>query len=621
MPRKIDYTKYSNEELIAEITELKKRKKYGLVWDEEREPEKVVTQCKNELPVLKEVKSKAIQNDPDKPTHILIEGDNYHALSVLNYTHQNAIDVIYIDPPYNTGARDWKYNNNFVDDNDMYRHSKWLSFMENRLKQTKNLLSENGVLICTIDHNELNTLGLLLNDIFHNKEITCVTIIHNPSGIQGKNFSHNNEYAYFVHSSSEKEIAPEIRDEKDADVRQFMNTAKGSGTNYLRESGRNCFYPILVKDNEIIGFGDICDDAYHPGSSNINISNGITEIYPIDSNNDERKWVFERRTVENIIDELSLKQNERTNLLEVIRTKNQINYKTVWVDEKFSAKTYGTQLLKQIIDVDFPFPKSLYAVMECIKAVVHDKNNSIILDYFAGSGTTGHAVLELNKQDNGNRKFILSTNNENNIINEVCFPRIQRVIEGYEFEGNEKELLFEEKLNLTKLRKADEIYTDYLEARANNEDVYDELKGEFREKTLKLFGIKKYDGFKDGLGGNLKYFKTTFVPAKSTDRNKEKLTKQSVEMLCLKENTFESVFDSDNIKIFKNNDHYTGILFDEQNIAEFKEQIKDFDLPVSVYVFSLGDDDFAEEFLALKDKVKVCSIPSAILRVYKRIFR
>jgi len=621
VPRKIDYTKYSNEELIAEITELKKRKKYGLVWDEEREPEKVVTQCKNELPVLKEVKSKAIQNDPDKPTHILIEGDNYHALSVLNYTHQNAIDVIYIDPPYNTGARDWKYNNNFVDDNDMYRHSKWLSFMENRLKQTKNLLSENGVLICTIDHNELNTLGLLLNDIFHNKEITCVTIIHNPSGIQGKNFSHNNEYAYFVHSSSEKEIAPEIRDEKDADVRQFMNTAKGSGTNYLRESGRNCFYPILVKDNEIIGFGDICDDAYHPGSSNINISNGITEIYPIDSNNDERKWVFERRTVENIIDELSLKQNERTNLLEVIRTKNQINYKTVWVDEKFSAKTYGTQLLKQIIDVDFPFPKSLYAVMECIKAVVHDKNNSIILDYFAGSGTTGHAVLELNKQDNGNRKFILSTNNENNIINEVCFPRIQRVIEGYEFEGNEKELLFEEKLNLTKLRKADEIYTDYLEARANNEDVYDELKGEFREKTLKLFGIKKYDGFKDGLGGNLKYFKTTFVPAKSTDRNKEKLTKQSVEMLCLKENTFESVFDSDNIKIFKNNDHYTGILFDEQNIAEFKEQIKDFDLPVSVYVFSLGDDDFAEEFLDLKDKVKVCSIPSAILRVYKRIFR
>lgn len=621
MPRKIDYTKYSNEELIAEITELKKRKKYGLVWDEEREPEKVVTQCKNELPVLKEVKSKAIQNDPDKPTHILIEGDNYHALSVLNYTHQNAIDVIYIDPPYNTGAKDWKYNNHFVDDNDVYRHSKWLSFIGNRLNQTKNLLSENGVLICTIDHNELNTLGLLLKEIFHNKEITCVTIIHNPSGIQGKNFSHNNEYAYFVHSSTEKEIAPEIRDEKDADVRQFMNTAKGSGKNYLRESGRNCFYPILVKDKKIIGFGDICDDSYHPESPNIQISNGITEVYPIDTNKVERKWVFERKTVENINDELSIKLNDRTNLLEVIRTKNKINYKTVWVNEKFSAKTYGTQLLKQIIDIDFPFPKSLYAVMECITAVVHDKNNSIILDYFAGSGTTGHAVLELNKKDNGNRQFILSTNNENNIINEVCFPRIQRVIEGYEFEGNEKELIFEHKFNLMKLRKADEIYADYLEARENNEDTYDELKGEFKENTLKLFGIKKYDSFKDGLGGNLKYFKTTFVPAKSTDRNKEKLTKQSVEMLCLKENTFDSVLDLDNIKIFKNNDHYTGILFDEKEIPNFKEQIKNYDLPVSVYVFSLGDDDFAEEFSDIKDKVKVCSIPSAILRVYKRIFR
>jgi len=621
VPKKIDYTKYSKDELIAEITELKKRKKYGLVWDEEREPEKVVTQCKKELPVLKEVKSKAIQNDPDKPTHILIEGDNYHALSVLNYTHQNKIDVIYIDPPYNTGARDWKYNNHFVDDNDVYSHSKWLSFIGNRLKQTKNLLSENGVLICTIDHNELNTLGLLLKDIFHNKEITCVTIIHNPSGIQGKNFSHNNEYAYFVHSSTEKEIAPEIRDKRDADVRQFMNTAKGSGTNYLRVSGRNCFYPILVKDNKIIGFGDICDDAYHPENPNIKISNGITEIYPIDTNKIERKWVYERRTVENIIDELSIKLKDRTNLLEVIRTKNKINYKTVWVNEKFSAKTYGTQLLKQIIDVEFPFPKSLYAVMECIKAVVHDKNNSIILDYFAGSGTTGHAVLELNKQDNGNRQFILSTNNENNIINEVCFPRIQRVIEGYDFEGNEKKLLFEEKFNLTKLRKADEIYTDYLESRVNNENAYDELKGEFKENTLKLFGIKKYDGFKDGLGGNLKYFKTTFVSAKSTDRNKEKLTKQSAEMLCLKENTFESVLDSDNIKIFKNNDHYIGILFDEQEIPNFIEHIKDFGLPVSVYVFSLGDDDFAEEFYDIKDKVKVCSIPASILRAYKRIFR
>lgn len=184
MPRrKPDYSNWEKDKLIARIQELEKRKKYGLVWDEERESEKVVQQCKKQLPVLKEIKSKAIQNDPGKPTHILIEGDNYHALSVLNYTHQNAVDVIYIDPPFNTGARDWKYNNDFVDSNDMYRHSKWLSFMKNRLVPAKNLLKPNGVLICAIDKNEQERLGLLLEQLFPSHEKHCITIIHNPAGV------------------------------------------------------------------------------------------------------------------------------------------------------------------------------------------------------------------------------------------------------------------------------------------------------------------------------------------------------------------------------------------------------------------------------------------------------
>ena len=184
----------SKESLIKEIErlkkELKKKKKYGLVWEEK--PEEVVEMCKTKLPVLKEVKNKEIITDKDKPVNLLIEGDNYHALSVLNYTHAKKVDVIYIDPPYNTGARDWKYNNNYVDINDAWRHSKWLSFMSHRLRLLKNLLSPNGVLICTIDHNEQEALGLLLKELFPSKEITCVTIIHNPSGIQGKNFSYNN---------------------------------------------------------------------------------------------------------------------------------------------------------------------------------------------------------------------------------------------------------------------------------------------------------------------------------------------------------------------------------------------------------------------------------------------
>jgi len=589
----------SKESLIKEIErlkkELKKKKKYGLVWEEK--PEEVVEMCKTKLPVLKEVKNKEIITDKDKPVNLLIEGDNYHALSVLNYTHAKKVDVIYIDPPYNTGARDWKYNNNYVDINDAWRHSKWLSFMSHRLRLLKNLLSPNGVLICTIDHNEQEALGLLLKELFPSKEITCVTIIHNPSGIQGKNFSYNNEYAYFVYRGDQKVIAFEERTDEDADIRQFMNTAKGRSINYLRESGSNCFYPIFVKNLEIVGFGEVCDKSFHPKNSNVLRKDGVIELYPIDSEGVERKWVFSRQNVESIKDELSIKYNKKTKTISIIRTKKQINYKTVWSGEKFNAKTYGTQLLNNILGKEFPFPKSLYAVEECIKTVVHNKNKAIILDFFAGSGTTGHAVLELNKEDGGNRKFILCTNNEDNngngfkIAEDICYPRIKKVIEGYK-----------------------------------------NLKG---EKVA-------------GLGGNLKYFKTDFVVYdEPTDRNKIKLTAEATEMLCVKEGTFEEIGEPASAKasagkldqkfqIFKNANHYTGIIFDQAAIPVFKKAIKDNKGKFSVYVFSLGDEDFSEEFADLNKKrseaksrteldsgarIQLSPIPEAILRVYRRIFK
>ena len=153
----IAYSNLSKEQLIAEIKRLKKGKKFGLLWEDK--PENVAELCKTKLPVLVNVEDKEISDGSNEPTNILIEGDNYHALSVLNYTHKGRIDVIYIDPPYNTGAKDWKYNNAYVDINDSYRHSKWLSFMEKRLKLAKQLLKNNGVLICTVDKNEQATLG------------------------------------------------------------------------------------------------------------------------------------------------------------------------------------------------------------------------------------------------------------------------------------------------------------------------------------------------------------------------------------------------------------------------------------------------------------------------------
>lgn len=216
MPSKIDYSTWTKDQLIERARQLEKRKKYGLVWDEEHTQEIFEAQAQGNLPVLEEVVENAVIGDPDKPTHILIEGDNFHALSVLNYTHQAAIDLIYIDPPYNTGAKDWKYNNNFVDSEDGWRHSKWLSFMNNRLRLAKNLLKQDGILICAIDENEHATIALLLEEIFIDYEITCITIVHNPRGIQGKNFSYSNEFAYFVYPKGGKFIGrkPRTDDEK-----------------------------------------------------------------------------------------------------------------------------------------------------------------------------------------------------------------------------------------------------------------------------------------------------------------------------------------------------------------------------------------------------------------------
>lgn len=614
MPKKYDYSGWSKEDLIKRVHELEKRKKYGLVWDEEREPEKVVLQCKKELPVLKEVKEKEIKNDPDKPTHILIEGDNYHALSVLNYTHENSIDVIYIDPPYNTGAKDWKYNNNFVDENDAYRHSKWLSFMNNRLKIAKNLLKAKGILICAVDENEQERLGLLLEDIFPSQQKTCVTIIHNPGGIQGNNFSYCHEYAYFVFPSDGVYIGKTERE--DADIIPFRDWG---GEESKRETGKNSFYPIIIRDDIIIEFGEVCDPEFHPDNSNIINKDGTISVFPIDNDNVERKWRFARQSVDKIKEDLFV---EKINGEFVIkRRKKEYRYKTVWTDKKYNSNAYGSNLLNRIIDTKFPYPKSIYNVKECLDAVVKDNPDAIILDYFAGSGTTAHAVLEMNRIDSGNRKFILCTNNENNICDEVCHPRISKIIEGYKVNSKTRSLLIDKKISFRDLSSMDKILENIENEKSKHQNTFEKYEIKFEDNTIKLFGVNTKESYIDGFGGNLKYYQTDFIPAESTDLNKEKLTKQSVEMLCLRENTFVSVMEDGSIKIFQNTEKYAAILFDQSAISKLKEIIKDYDKPVQVYIFSLGDDNFADEFADMKDKVTVKSIPAAILRVYRRIFK
>ena len=255
--------------------------------------------------------------------------------------------------------------------------------------------------------------------LFPEWEKDCITIVHNPAGVQGDNFSYSHEYCIYAFPKQKNMIGKTERQEESEEAfRDWGGTCS-------RSLAKNCFYPIIVKNNEIIGFGDVCSEDFHPSSANIH-KDDITYVYPIGENGEERKWVFARNSVENIIGELSVKN--RNGEISIIRTKTVTSYKTVWNDKKFYANIYGSKLLNNIFGTKkFDFPKSLYTVQECLFAVNSFRSKtSICLDYFAGSGTTGHAVINLNREDGGKRKYILVE--MGNYFDTVLKPRIQKVV-------------------------------------------------------------------------------------------------------------------------------------------------------------------------------------------------
>lgn len=486
----------------------------------------------------------------------MIEGDNYHSLAVLNFTHNKSIDVIYIDPPYNTGARNWKYNNDYVEKDDAYRHSKWLSFMEKRLKLAKNLLKKDGVLVCAIDENEMWRLGCLLEEIFFDYDVHLITIVGNPKGVQGKNFSYTNEFAFFVLPKGQKVIGN--RKLKDEEI--YRSNLRNWGSESSRSDAKNCFYPIIIKNDKIIGFGDVSKDSFHP-KKQTEKKGDLYYVYPIDIQGIERKWRYARQSVESIKEFLKIKKSKER--IEIEIGKDFGTVKTVWQGANYDASEYGTKLVNSLVpNSNFDFPKSVYCVHDCIYPIISERKSAIILDFFAGSGTTGHAVMLLNKQDGGNRKFILCTNNENNIAEEVCYPRIKAVM----------------KLN------------------------------------------KDYPKLTD-IPTNLKYFKHDFVNSLPTDINKKRIVDKSTEMLCIKENAFKPIIDKKCYKIFKNSEIYLGIIFDEDEINNFIKDAKTLKGNFHIYIFSLDDTVSENEFKGLKNKVKLCPIPEVILHVYRRIFK
>lgn len=568
------YASFSKEQLIKELLATKKQKKYGLVWDEEKEPEKVVTECKEKLPVLKEVKDKEIVSDKTKNYNILIEGDNYHALSTLNYTHKGKIDAIYIDPPYNTGGNDFVYNDKIIDKLDTYRHSKWLSFMEKRLRLAKSLLKTKGTIFISIDDNEVAQLKLLCNDIFgENNFISQIIIQTNKGGRDYLPIAVTHEYVICYGNSDEvefNELPKEMKlfnleDEQGPyEARELRNR----NPKFNRENRPNLYYSFYANPK--------VRDKHGYCQVYLTKVKGCVEVFPRNSEGKDSCWrwgktlsqkniVFDNPSKSQIV--AKQKKDGGWNVYEKSR-KFTTKAKSIW-DETEMRTELGTILVRSIFGKNvFDHPKPAPLIEKILK--ISSQKESIVLDFFAGSGTTAQAVLTLNNLDGGNRKFILCTNNESNngsklkIATDICHPRIEKVIKGYKNSKGEKVA---------------------------------------------------------GLGGNLKYFRTDFVGASPTDKNKRDLVNKCTEMLCLKENAFEEVLKGKDFAIFKDSDKHLGIIYDEDAIDDFKKEAKKIEGNFVVYVFSLDQDAHEQRFKDMKGRLKLNPIPEVILAVYRRIFK
>jgi len=559
MASKINYDNWSKEELIKELRRIKETK-YGLVWHRDLPEEKIDVlinpdaRTPNEMfpnemagkpfPVLKETKGREINTDKNKPVNMLIEGDNYHSLAVLNFTHQEAIDLIYIDPPYNTGNNDFIYNDKFVDQEDAFRHSKWLAFMEKRLKLAKNLLKKSGAIFISIDDNEQAQLKMLCDEIFGDKN-SIATIIWQ------KKYTQSNDAKFF--SATHDFILCYAKNAESFKIRLLPRTKKQDDRYKNPDNdprGPWMTQPLHAKSGSDSGYS-------------YTFKNGVTWSPPTGTYPRFSKETLRKADKENQV-WFGAKGTAVPRLKKYLNEMRQgVIPKTIWLYDEVGSNDDARRELKELLPengFDSPKPTSL---ISRILELASDKN-SIVLDFMAGSGSTGRAVLKFNQEDDGNRQFILCTNNENNICSDFCYPRLKKVIKGY--------------------------------------------------KNLKDENIA-------GLGSNLKYYTCDFVEAEPTDRNKRKLVNESTEMLCIKENAFELVQDESDFKIFRNTHKYVGIVFYEEAIDDFKKAIKKIKGHFNVYVFSLGDDPHEKAFANVRDQVTLCAIPEVILKVYREIFR
>ena len=544
----------TDRERSALLGLLRESKTYGLVWEDK--PEAVEERMLEELPVLREVPERALISDSkDAPNHILIEGDNLEALTTLAYTHAGRIDVIYIDPPYNTGNKDFVYNDSFVDREDTYRHSKWLSFMSRRLRIAKQLLSDKGVIFISIDDNEQAQLKLLCDEVFGEENALAEILWHKnyASANDSKTFSKVLDYI-LVYKKTDKftrNLLP--RTEKQNVLYKYdSNDGKGRwrpDNLSVRTYSANYDYPIINPNTGV---------AYNPPKG--------------------RSWMTNQERVQEWIKEtrvyFGLNGKGAPQLKRYLSEVQQgVVPTTYW---SYDDCGHNDEARKEIKDIfgqpPFDSPKPTRLLKQILR--LGSLKKSTILDFFAGSGTTLHATMQLNAEDGGHRQCILVTNNENGICENVTYERNKRVIQGYTTPKGEQVA---------------------------------------------------------GLTGNtLRYYKTDFVPRKPNNRNKRALVAAATDLLCVKNNVYQeqSVFGGHKLKpaaarYFDDGRTQMLIIYNELAVDAFVEVIAGMEAGgrIKVYVFSNNRYAYADNFESVADKVEVCALPAAIYDAYQKVLK
>ena len=566
----------TNEEKASLVELLRSQKKYGLVWEDK--PEEIEKRLADELPVLTEVTERAIVSDaPDAPNHILIEGDNIEALTTLAYTHEGKIDVIYIDPPYNTGNKDFVYNDSFVDREDGYRHSKWLSFMNKRLQIAKSLLSTGGVIFISIDDNEQAPLKMLCDSIFGEENfIAQVVVASNSAKNNAKFISVTHEYLFCY--SKDKETLPTNWAVLKNNINQFNKIAKKLLNSSLTPEEIHGELLALTKYPKYYEFDHYTYvDKKGPFRASDLTAPGSTAKYDIIHPKTKkvcktgtRGWGYSEKAIDDLVKNDCIYFGEDETVMPQLKNYLSENEKSlpksiVFFDSQASTKWMKSQ------NLDFPFPKAL----DYIKYIesMYPNCKATVLDFFAGSGTTLHATMQLNAEDGGHRKCILVTNNENNICENVTYERNKRVIQGY----------------ITP-------------------------KGEAVE------GLH---------ANNLRYYRTTLLSRDKSVKNMRQLVRLATDMLCIKNDVYtETTFCGKNINpnIARYFDNGQGnrmlVIYEEraiQLLVNLMSQTEYDGIKTMVYVFSPGADPYTDDFEDVAERVKLCALPSAIYETYKRV--